>query len=60
MIISIAGPDTYRSREKLHSIQNLGLQKQAKQEIFDFEDGARGCLPHRIHRSAASAAEADR
>jgi DNA polymerase-3 subunit delta len=38
MIISIAGPDTYRSREKLHSIQNLGLQKQAKQEIFDFED----------------------
>lgn len=38
MIISIAGPDTYRSREKLHSIQNLGLQKQAKQEVFDFED----------------------
>ena len=38
MIISIAGPDTYRSREKLHSIQNLGLKKQAKQEIFDFED----------------------
>lgn len=38
MIISISGPDTYRSRGKLHSIQNLGLQKQAKQEIFDFED----------------------
>ena len=38
MIISIAGPDTYRSREKLQSIQQLGLQKQAKQEVFDFED----------------------
>jgi len=38
MIISISGPDTYRSREKLKSIQQLGLQKQAKQEIFDFED----------------------
>lgn len=36
MIISISGPDTYRSREKLKSIQQLGLQKQAKQEIFDF------------------------
>jgi DNA polymerase III delta subunit len=38
MIISISGPDTYRSREKLKSIQELGLQKQAKQEIFDFAD----------------------
>ncbi len=38
MIISIAGPDTYRSRQKLKSIQQLGLQKQAKQEIFHFED----------------------
>ena len=38
MIISISGPDTYRSREKLKSIQQLGLQKQAKQEIFDFAD----------------------
>lgn len=38
MIISISGPDTYRSREKLQSIQQLGLQKQAKQEVFDFED----------------------
>jgi len=38
MIISISGPDTYRSREKLKSIQQLGLQKQAKQEIFHFED----------------------
>jgi DNA polymerase III delta subunit len=38
MIISISGPDTYRSREKLQSIQQLGLQKQAKQEIFDFTD----------------------
>jgi DNA polymerase III subunit delta len=38
MIISISGPDTYRSRQKLKSIQNLGLQKQAKQEIFDFDD----------------------
>jgi DNA polymerase III delta subunit len=38
MIISISGPDTYRSREKLKSIQQLGLQKQAKQEIFQFED----------------------
>lgn len=38
MIISISGPDTYRSREKLRSIQNLGLQKQAKQETFDFEE----------------------
>jgi DNA polymerase III delta subunit len=38
MIISISGPDTYRSREKLKSIQQIGLQKQAKQEIFDFSD----------------------
>ena len=38
MIISISGPDTYRSREKLKSIQQLGLQKQAKQETFDFSD----------------------
>jgi DNA polymerase III delta subunit len=38
MIISISGPDTYRSREKLKSIQKLGLQKQAKQEIFSFND----------------------
>ena len=38
MIISISGPDTYRSREKLKSIQQLGLQKQAKQEIFDFTE----------------------
>lgn len=38
MIISIAGPDTYRSYEKLKSIQQLGLQKQAKQETFDFKD----------------------
>lgn len=38
MIISISGPDTYRSREKLKSIQQLGLQKQAKQEIFHFKD----------------------
>ena len=36
MIISISGPDTYRSREKLQSIQQLGLKKQAKQEVFDF------------------------
>ena len=38
MIISISGPDTYRSREKLQSIQQLGLQKQAKQEVFDFSN----------------------
>jgi DNA polymerase III delta subunit len=38
MIISISGPDTYRSREKLKSIQQLGLQKKAKQETFDFAD----------------------
>lgn len=38
MIISIAGPDTYRSREKLKSIRNLGFQKQAKEEIFDFNE----------------------
>ncbi|MEY3470679.1 MAG: hypothetical protein RLZZ223_29 [Candidatus Parcubacteria bacterium] len=38
MIISISGQDTYRSREKLHSIQQLGLKKQAKQEVFDFSD----------------------
>lgn len=38
MIISISGPDTYRSREKLQSIQQLGLQKQAKQEVFDFNN----------------------
>lgn len=38
MIISISGKDTYRSKEKFHSIQSLGLQKNAKQEIFDFED----------------------
>jgi DNA polymerase III delta subunit len=38
VIISISGPDTYRSREKLYSIQELGIQKQAKQEIFDFDE----------------------
>lgn len=38
MIISISGKDTYRSKEKFHSIQSLGLQKNAKQEVFDFED----------------------
>jgi len=38
MIISISGPDTYRSREKLQSIQQLGLKKQAKQEVFDFSN----------------------
>jgi DNA polymerase III delta subunit len=38
VIISISGPDTYRSREKLYSIQELGIQKQAKQEVFDFTE----------------------
>lgn len=38
MIISISGPDTYRSREKLYSIQELGIQRHAKQELFDFDE----------------------